>query len=626
MTLHRHSPQAALKHPFGAQYLGDGRTLFRFWAPDKEAVTLEIEGQQPYMMLPQEGGWFSLEVACDAGSCYRYRIDDALAVPDPASQAQAGDVHDASIVVDHSTYRWQHPEWAGRAWHETVLYELHVGALGGYAGTMAQLPALAELGITAVELMPLADFPGKRNWGYDGVLPYAPDSAYGTPDELKALVDAAHGLGMMVFLDVVYNHFGPDGNYLGAYASPFFRNDIATPWGQAIDFRLQEVRDFFTGNLLHWIHDYRFDGLRLDAVHAISESDWLPEAARAVRASTAPGRHVHLVLENDHNDPTLLEGAASGLYDAQWNDDGHHALHVLLTGESEGYYSAYASEPAVQLARCLAEGFIFQGQAALHPGGPLRGQPSAHLAPTAFVMFLQNHDQIGNRAFGERLSVLADAAALQAAQALLLLAPSIPLLFMGEECGETGATENFLYFTDHAAPELATAVREGRRAEFARFAAFADPATRDRIPDPNARSTFEHSIPASLSVSASSSSSLSMPSAAYTRIAALLALRRTHIVPGLPGARSIGAKALGAAAVLASWRLGNGKVLTLIINLAKTPLDLNLGLDFKLKPGDGDFAIGGSTTVLFETKNAANALREARLLPHSLIALMEPTT
>jgi len=601
----KHSQTA--RHTFGAKVLGNGRTRFDFWAPDKSAVALEIEGRAPLPMQPSDGGWFALEVDCGAGTRYRYRVDPSLAVPDPASQAQAGDVHDASIVVDHLAYKWQHPEWPGRPWHETVLYELHVGVCGGFAGTMARLPALAKLGVTAIELMPVADFPGQNNWGYDGVLPYAPDAAYGTPDELKALIDAAHGLGMMVFLDVVYNHFGPDGNYLGAYASPFFRDDISTPWGQAIDFRLQEVRDFFTGNLLHWIQDYRFDGLRLDAVHAISESDWLPEASRAVRATTAPGRHVHLVLENDHNDPTLLEGPAAGLYDAQWNDDGHHALHVLLTGESEGYYSAYATEPAEQLARCLAEGFIFQGQAALHPGAALRGQPSGHLPPTAFVFFLQNHDQIGNRAFGERLTALADPDALRAAQALLLLAPAIPLLFMGEE---SGSTQNFLYFTDHGTPELAAAVRDGRRLEFARFAAFADSATRDRIPDPNAPETFEQSITVPASTDAWP------PESWETWVATLLALRHAHVVPGLPGARSLGAKVLGPAAVRADWRLGNGTVLTLMLNLAKAPLVIT----------PNDTTIGNRAVVLFDSNKAVDAMLTGHLPACSLLAFLEPAT
>ena len=329
-------------HPsFGAQLIAPDRTRFRLWAPSKQQVALEVEGMAPIPMQALADGWFEIEAACGAGARYRYRVAGDLAVPDPASRLQQGDVHDASIVCDPNAYRWKHENWQGRPWHEVVLYELHVGALGGFHGVRRQLPALAGLGFTAIELMPVADFPGPRNWGYDGVLPYAPDTAYGTPDELKELIDAAHGLGMMVFLDVVYNHFGPDGNYLGAYAAEFFRDDIKTPWGQAIDFRKQQVRDFFTENAQYWLTEFRFDGLRFDAVHAISEKEWLAEMAERVRASMPAGRHVHLVLENDDNTARLLERSPKYLFDAQWNDDLHHALHVLLTGDMACYYAGY---------------------------------------------------------------------------------------------------------------------------------------------------------------------------------------------------------------------------------------------------------------------------------------------
>ena len=574
------------------------RTRFRLWAPGREQVSVEIEDMAPLPMNKLTGGWFELEAGCGAGARYKYRVSEDLAVPDPASRVQAGDVHDASIVCDPASYRWKRKDWTGRPWHETVLLELHAGALGGFEGVMKQLPALAVLGITAIELMPVADFPGPRNWGYDGVLPYAPDAAYGTPDQLKALVDAAHGLDMMVFLDVVYNHFGPDGNYLGAYAPDFFRDDIHTPWGQAIDFRQQTVRDFFTENAIYWLDEFRFDGLRFDAVHAISEKDWLVEMAQRVRAAMPPGRHVHLVLENDDNSAFLLERSPSRLFDAQWNDDMHHILHVMLTGEREGYYAGYTGQWSEKLARGLAEGFIYQGEASLYPGGKPRGEPSAHLPPTSFVLFLQNHDQVGNRAFGERLATLAHPHALRAAMALQLLSPQIPLLFMGEE---SGAPQPFLYFTSHLTQELAEAVRDGRRQEFARFSAFSDPVRREQIPDPNAEETFRRSIP--------------QPDPATAQgwrewVAALLAIRHTHIVPRLEGATALDAAILGPMAVKARWTMGDGRVLMLAVNLDTASVPV-VGVQ------------GG--TLLFVTEGVEEALVRNALPGHAFLAILEPS-
>jgi maltooligosyltrehalose trehalohydrolase len=593
----------SLSNPsFGAQLIGANRTRFRFWAPSKQQVNVEIDGLPPVPMAALPDGWFEAEVDCGAGARYRYRVSDDLAVPDPASRAQAGDVHDASIVCDPDSYQWKNSGWAGRPWHETVLYELHPGLYGGFAGIQQRLPELAALGFTAVELMPIADFPGRRNWGYDGVLPYAPDTAYGTREQLKEMIDTAHGLGLMVFLDVVYNHFGPDGNYLGTYASSFFRDDIHTPWGQAIDFRQQPVRNFFIENALYWLAEFRFDGLRFDAVHAISEKDFLAEMATRIRTEIPAGRHVHLVLENDENSAALLARSPQRLYDAQWNDDGHHAMHVLLTGESEGYYVGYVDQPAAKLARCLSEGFIYQGEPSPFADGKPRGETSSHLPPTAFVFFLQNHDQVGNRAFGERLTVLAQEPALFAANAMLLLTPHIPMLFMGEEIG---ATQPFLYFTDHQTQELADAVREGRRQEFAKFTAFSDPAKRARIPDPNAQQTFLDSMPKAVDNRAE-----------YWRdwVKTLLAIRHSQIVPRLAGTRAIGAEAIGSAAVAARWRMGDGKVLTLAINLANA--DVALAQDA--------FPEAKGSIVLFETEGASRGLARGELPAHAFIALLEP--
>ncbi|MEN3376713.1 MAG: maltooligosyltrehalose trehalohydrolase [Hyphomicrobiales bacterium] len=573
---------------FGATLLGADRTRFRLWAPARESVSVQIDGKA-WPMQRRAGGWFEAEVACGAGAQYHYRLGPDLAVPDPASRAQADDVHGPSLVVDPRAYRWRHPEWRGRPWHETVLYELHAGLLGGFAGVQAQLAKLKQLGITAVELMPINDFPGERNWGYDGVLPFAPDRAYGSPDDLKALVDAAHAHGLMIFLDVVYNHFGPDGNYLASYAPQLFRDDVKTPWGPAIDFRKQEVRRFFTENVLYWLMEYRFDGLRLDAVHAITEADWLDEMAAQVRATVEPGRHVHLVLEHDGNVAEHLRRDFS----AQWNDDAHHVLHVMLTGEREGYYIDYAEKPAARLARALSEGFVYQGEPSWHRNGEKRGTPSGDLPPTCFVLFIQNHDQIGNRAFGDRLTALTDPRALEAAIALQLLCPQIPLIFMGEE---DASTTPFQFFTDHH-DELADAVREGRRREFASFAAFADPARRASIPDPNAATTFAQSRPVPDAALGSSRRDL------YRR---LLGLRRDRIMPRLDGARAQEARVIGEAAVLARWRMGDGAILTIAANLAPAACPLATpsgGLLFATGETGGASAqngqLEGRTTVAF---------------------------
>lgn len=540
---------------FGANLLADGRTRFRLWAPAQETVGVALENGPILPMTQCSDGWFETIAPCATGSRYRYRLADGMFVPDPASRFQSNDVHDPSVVIDPRAYTWRNPDWSGRPWHEAVLYEVHTGILGGFRAVADQLPRLAALGITAVELMPINDFPGQRNWGYDGALPYAPDAAYGTPDDLKSLVDAAHDHGLMIFLDVVYNHFGPDGNYLSLYAPQFFRSDRHTPWGPAIDFRQPEVREFFTQNVLYWLMEYRFDGLRFDAVHAIEEQDWVDEMATTVRATVEPGRHVHLVLEH-HNDASHLAKDV----DAQWNDDGHNVLHVILTGEDGGYYADYADKPAEKLARCLAEGFCFQGEYSNYLGAA-RGMPSSHLPPTAFVLFLQNHDQIGNRAFGERITALSNAAALEAAIALVMLCPQIPLLFMGEE---TASRTPFLFFTDHGS-DLADAVREGRRNEFARFPAFADPAKRDEIPDPNAPTTFEASVPHRDPARGSERETL------YRH---LIKLRQTEIVPRLANARALGAMAVAPRAVMARWQLDDGTTLTLATNFSAQPVSV----------------------------------------------------
>ena len=522
---------------------------FRLWAPDRKAVALEIDDGSRIAMQSDAEGWFSVDAKAAPGCRYRFRLEENLAVADPASRLQHGGVHGWSVLGNAGSYAWSCADWAGRPWHEAVIQEVHAGVLGGFDGVAERLAALADLGVTALQVMPIAAFAGTRNWGYDGVLPFAVTEAYGSPDALRSLIDQAHAHGLMVMLDVVYNHFGPDGNYLGAYAKGFFDEHADTPWGGAVAVSKPAVRRFFIENALMWLRDYRFDGLRFDAVHAIADNAFLDEMAREIRAAL-PGRHIHLVLENENNDADRL---APGLYDAQWNDDFHNVLHVLLTGETDAYYAGFASDPTARLARCLSEGFIYQGETPPGESAHPRGTPSAHLPTTRFVSFLQNHDQIGNRAMGERLTVLADHDRLRAATALLLLSPQIPLIFMGDE---DGSTSPFLFFTDFT-DDLAEAVREGRRREFASFTAFADPEARAAIPDPNAPDTFQASTPEP-GVDA-------VIWCAFYRD--LLAIRRRSIVPRLADARGRSAEVLGKGAVCARWAMGDGATLTIAVNL-----------------------------------------------------------
>lgn len=557
--------------PFGAEVLAGGQTRFRLWAPGAKRVDLMLGEAVPMKRL--ENGWFESVAKAGPGSRYAYRIDGGLTVPDPAARSNPDDVHSPSAVLDPRSFDWQDGDWRGRPWQEAVVYELHIGTFtpqGTFMAAIERLDALVELGITAIELMPVADFPGARNWGYDGVLLYAPDAAYGTPEDLKRFVQAAHARGLMVLLDVVYNHFGPDGNYLHAYAPQFFNAAHTTPWGAAINFdgeASRTVRDFYVHNALYWIEEFRFDGLRLDAVHAIrdgSKPDIVSEIARALREGPGRGREVHLVLENDRNESRLLEREERGsprFATAQWNDDLHHALHVIATGERDGYYADYADRPLAQLGRALAEGFVYQGQSSQFRGGAPRGEPSAHLPPDAFVAFLQNHDQVGNRAFGERLHRFADPGRERAALACLLLAPQVPMLFMGEEYA---ASTPFLFFCDFAG-ELAQAVRKGRREEFARFAAFADPQAREKIPDPGAPSTFE-------------ASKLRWEERdrpphreRLALVGELLALRRRHIVPRLAGARSSGHPEIANGVLHVAWTMGDGALLTLRAHFGSQP-------------------------------------------------------
>jgi malto-oligosyltrehalose trehalohydrolase len=544
---------------FGVRLTTAGAT-FRLWAPAAKRVDVLLD--EPHALRREDDGWFSADIAgVKAGALYKFRIDDEIDVPDPASAFQPQDVSGPSQVIDHNGYQWRARDWRGRPWHETVLIETHVGTFtpeGTYRAMIDRLDHLVTTGITALELMPLADFPGRRNWGYDGVLWYAPDSAYGRPDDLKILIDQAHLRGLMVFLDVVYNHFGPQGNYLGRYAPSFF-TEAQTPWGSAIDYRVPQVRAFAIENALVWLREYRFDGLRLDAVHAITEPgevSMLHDLSRAVGGLAAEtGRQLHLVLENDDNRSSLLdadEEPPRGKYRAQWNDDYHHAWHVLLTGESQGYYSDYSPSPLQDIARSLGSGFVYQGEASAHRDGQSRGEPSGALAPTAFVNFLQNHDQIGNRALGDRLEGVANERAIEAALAITLLAPMVPMLFMGEQWGSTAP---FPFFCDFHG-ELADAVRKGRRKEFAgAYAKYGD-----EVPDPLHEATFQSAV---LDWQAPNTGRRRL-----TLVQELLSIRHQEIVPRLAGARFGDATAQGNGLLSAHWRLGDGSTLRLLANLS----------------------------------------------------------
>jgi malto-oligosyltrehalose trehalohydrolase len=551
--------------------LTPGGATFRLWAPVAKRVDVLLD--KPHALYRGDDGWFSADIAgVKAGVPYKYRIDDEIDVPDPASAFQPQDVAGPSEVIDQNGYQWRTRDWCGRPWQEAVLIETHVGSFtpeGTYRAMIDRLDHLVATGFTALELMPLADFSGQRNWGYDGVLWYAPDSAYGRPDDLKALIDEAHLRGLMVFLDVVYNHFGPEGNYLGRYAPSFF-TQAQTPWGSAIDYRVPQVRAFAIENALHWLRDYRFDGLRLDAVHAIpelGEVSMLHDLSRAVGdLAKETGRHIHLVLENDDNCASLLDpdqDPPRGKYRAQWNDDYHHAWHVLLTGERHGYYGDYGKAPLTDIARALASGFVYQGEASAHRGGQLRGEPSGALAPTAFVNFLQNHDQIGNRALGDRLESLAGDEAIEAALAITLLAPMIPMLFMGEEWGSPAPFPFFCNFQG----DLAEAVRSGRRREFAgAYAKYGD-----GIPDPLDEATFRSAV---LDWNARD-----LPKAhqRLTLVRDLLSIRRREIVPRLVGAQFGDASVEGDGLLSAYWRMGDGTSLQLWANLS------NQGINFQTK-------------------------------------------
>ncbi|WAS90628.1 malto-oligosyltrehalose trehalohydrolase [Nannocystis punicea] len=478
----------------GAALVPDG-VRFRVWSTRAAQVAVVVyershDGEPPRARaeLPLHGlgdGLFEATYDLPEGALYRFQLDDAE-VPDPYARALPYGVHGPAEVV-RGRHEPRATDWRPRPLAECVIYELHVGTFtpeGTFAAAAAKLPLLTELGVTAIELMPLSSFPGARGWGYDGVGHFAPYAGYGRPDDLRALVDAAHLLGMNVLLDVVYNHFGPEGNYLASYSPEYFAHEVQTPWGDALNFATPAMRRFVVANARYWLTEFGFDGLRLDATHAMFDPDEPPILAELAADVRGLPHHHLLIAEDETNDPALV--LQRGL-DAIWADDFHHVVHVLVTGERDGYYAAF--EPRVaDLARCIERGFVYEGQA-WPPSGKPRGADASGLAAQSFVYCLQNHDQIGNRALGERLHHLTELDRYCAASALLLFLPMTPLLFMGQEWA---ASAPWQYFTDHP-QELGERVTAGRRAEFKLFAAFHDPERRERIPDPQQAETFERS-------------------------------------------------------------------------------------------------------------------------------------
>jgi maltooligosyltrehalose trehalohydrolase len=553
----------------GANRLADGRWEFLLWAPKARSVSLHLlHSGELLTMAPLSRGYFRRTVEnLEPGTRYFFQLDGAREVPDPASRFQPEGVHGPSEVVDLNQFQWTDQNWQGRTLERSIFYEIHVGtytAQGTFDALIPHIPELVELGITTVELMPVAQFPGSRNWGYDGVYPFAPQNSYGGPEPLQRFVNAAHEQGLSVALDVVYNHLGPEGNYLNAYG-PYFTDRYRTPWGQALNFDgagSDEVRRFFIENALYWLENYHFDALRLDAVHGIfdfSARHFLTEIKNAVGAlSKRLGRMIHCIAESDLNDSRLLLNHEQGGYDldAQWSDDFHHSVHRLLTGEDRGYYADFGG--IGPLAATLRDGWYYQGQYShyrqRHHGNSPRG-----IAASQVVVCNQNHDQVGNRAAGERLSSLVNFESLKLAAGITLLSPFVPLLFMGEEYGETAP---FQYFTSHGDPELVEAVRRGRREEFAAFGWEAEKA----VPDPQDESTFLRSKP-------DHSRKSEEPHRTLLRLYQNLIRTRREYDLGDPAPRSV--REIGDSALLVLRQAERSQQL-MIFNFGKSPMALNL--------------------------------------------------
>ncbi len=596
-------PEVRRRLPFGAEPVAGGGVHFRVWAPDRARVEVVLEGGGAHALAPAGDGFFEGHVeAARAGTRYRLRLDDGALLPDPASRFQPEGPHGPSEVIDPSRFRWTDRGWRGIRWDDPlVVYELHVGTFtreGTYEALARELPYLAGLGVTVIELLPVAEFDGRFGWGYDGVDLFAPTRLYGRPDDLRALVDRAHGLGLAVILDVVYNHFGPSGNYLRRFADAFFTDRHVCDWGEAIDFdgpRSGPVRSFFASNAAHWIAEYRLDGLRLDATQSLNDASprhVVAEVAAAARGA-AGDRSIWLVAENE---PQRVETITEHGVDALWNDDLHHSARVALTGRREAYYRDYAGTPQ-ELVSAAKRGFLFQGQR-YDWQGKRRGTPTRGVRPERFVAYLQNHDQVANAQRGERLHQLCRPGELRAATACLLLAPWTPMLFQGQECA---ASSPFLYFADHE-PELAAAVRKGRGAFLTQFPTMALPESRARLDPPEARETFER---------CKLDPEDRVRNAPYVALHRdLLRLRREDVTIARRGEVELDGAVLGSRAFCLRWLTGGAGDRLLLVNLgaaieagsfAEPLLAPPTGHRWRVRWSSEDHAYGGRGTPEVET-------------------------
>lgn len=553
---------------WGPRFCKDGSTVFRLWAPAESSLKLDIDGRQ-VVMERQDEGWFAVRLDHQpVGALYCYVLSDGRRVPDPASRFQPLGVDGPSLLCASDRFSWKQTGWCGRPWEEAVFYELHVGTFtreGTYTAAIEHLSGLAEIGFTAIELMPIAQFPGRWGWGYDGVFQFAPHNAYGTPDDLRRLVDAAHQCGLMVFLDVVYNHFGPEGNFLPHYAPGFFHSENPTPWGSRIAFEEPAVRSYFIGNVLHWLQAYRFDGLRLDAVDQIADAGTphiLQEISDTVHTAFTD-RHVHLVVENPSNGGDLLAADENGhrLFAADWNDEFHHAVHVAVTGKAEGHYAPYKDRAWRQVKQALAEGYLNQGKTTVGSALP----HPASLAPTAFVHFLQNHDQVGNRALGDRLHASLDPKVHRLLTEILFLSPQIPLVFMGDE---HLSDRPFRFFADYSG-DLAADIHRNRFKEAENFGGYPTGAGPENIVDPNDWTAFTGSK--------LDWSNLDVPEREDWRafMTRLIDIRRQYVVPLLANAQGYAGTIVSEtdAELFVDWRL-NGGLLQLRANASDEPRDV----------------------------------------------------